>query len=195
MKRGLVALFAVLSIWATESAAQSPETQPRSAEQVPDFVIGSEDVLAINVWREPDFSTKAVVRPDGKISITLLPDIQAGGLTTKQVTERITKELQKYVTEPLVTVTVVEIRSQSVNVIGSVGRPGTYVIGSPVTLVQLLARAGGFTEVAKTREIMVVRTDNNGKTRRFRFNYETFSTGENFQQNITLRSGDVIIIP
>src|SRR5262249_49508328 len=130
----------------------------------------------------------------GKISITLLNDVQAGGLTTKEVTERITKGLQKYLTEPIVTVIVVEIHSQTVHIIGAVARPGTFPIGGPLTVVQLLARAGGFTESARPREIVIVRTEA-GKTRRFRFNYDTFVTGENFQQNIVLHNGDVIIIP
>jgi polysaccharide export outer membrane protein len=194
MKGTLVAPLVTLIVIATYASAQSTQNQLKPIETVQDFVIGPEDVLMINVWREPDFTTKAVVRPDGKISIALLDDIQAGGLTTKEVAERVTKALQKYLTEPIVTVVVAEIRSQSVNVIGAVARPGTYPIGSPLTIVQLLARAGGFTESAKPREIVIVRTEA-GKTRRFRFNYDTFTTGENFQQNILLHGGDVIIIP
>jgi len=187
----LIALVLLGDLCATAEAAQTQQIQPA---QVPDFVIGPSDVLAVYVWRESELSTSATVRPDGKISVPLLNDVQAAGLTPKELTAEITAGFQKFVTEPAVTVIVSEIHSSHVHVIGSVPRPGYYDLVSPLTVVQLLARVGGFTDVAKPREVAIVRTEA-GKVRRFRFDFETFASGENFQQNITLHSGDVIVIP
>jgi len=191
MKQVLIGLVLVWNFCATSHAEQVQQNPP--TQGVPDFIIGAQDVLAINVWREPDFTVRAVVRPDGRISVPLLNDIEAAGLTPKELTAQITAGLQKFVTEPVVSVIVVEIHSHSVHVIGSVGRGGNYDLNSPLTIVQLLARAGGFTDLAKSRDVVIVRTEA-GKTRRFRFNFDTFASGQNFQQNITLHSGDVIII-
>jgi polysaccharide export outer membrane protein len=172
--------------------ARTDQTVQKSTSTVPDFIIGSEDVLFISVWREPDFTVTARVRNDGKISFPLLDDIQASGLTTDKLQKQITAGLEKFVNEPQVTVIVQEIHSQMVHVMGSVPRPGAYDIRSPLNVVELLARAGGVAEPA--RAIVIVRTEGI-KTRRFRFDYERYVSGENLQQNIPLRPGDVIIVP
>ncbi len=176
------------------NAAPVPQTSPNSRLPATDFAIGSEDVLFINVWHEPDFTVTATVRSDGKIGFPLIGDIQASGLTTEELQTRIAEGLDKFVQKPQVTVIVQEIHSQMVHVIGSIARPGMYDIRSPTTVMQLLARAGGLSETAKPKEIMIVRRIA-GKTRRYRFDYDRYISGVNFQQNISLRSGDVIIIP
>jgi len=185
----------------TTTPAPKPSTQQPPAKQpaatnptvTEDFVIGPEDVLSIAVWREPDLATKAVVRPDGKIGVTLLGDVQASGLTTGQLKENIAKGLTRYVAEPEVSVVVAEIHSQTVHLIGAVGRPGAYSLGGPLTIMELLARAGGIAEGAKSEDIAIVRTV--GKTtQRIPFNYKAFIEGRDLMHNILLKNGDVIVV-
>jgi polysaccharide biosynthesis/export protein len=160
-----------------------------------DYVIGVEDVLSIYVWKEPDLSVRElVVRPDGKISIPLISDIQAGGFTPKQLKQTITERIKEFVAAPNVTVTVIKSLSRSVSVVGQVNRPGTYQLSSPITVLELLARAGGITEFAKSKDIKVVRKEN-GKTLQFAFNYKDAIKGMNLQQNIVLKIGDVVLVP
>ncbi len=207
MKQLLIVLFmssALIGIANAEqqqaSAAAPPDgglpfdTPPNASLDVEPFVIGPQDVLAIDVWREADLTVKSTVRPDGKIGLPLLGDFQAAGLTTTELKDRIAEGYKQYVSAPQVTVIVVEVHSHVVHVTGSVAKPGIYQIGGPLTVIELLARAGGLSEFAKSRDIVVIRTDG-GKTRRFRFNYNSFVDGDNLQQNIPLRSGDMIVVP
>ncbi len=167
-----------------------------AAQQVPkDFIIGLEDVLSINVWKEPELSVKeVVVRPDGKISIPLVSDIQASGLTTVQLQDKITEKLKEFVASPVVTVTVTKIVSQAVSVVGEVHKPGVYSLVAPMTVLELLARAGGVTLDARTKKIKIIRKEN-GKTVQFSFNYNDIRSGKNLQDNISLKTGDVVIVP
>jgi len=158
-----------------------------------DFIIGPEDVLEIKVWREPDLATKAIVRPDGKISVTLLGDVQASGLTTTQLSSFITKELSRFVVEPEVSVVVNEIHSRLVHLIGAVNRPGAYALTAPLTVVELLSRAGGLAETAKNEDITVVRIESD-KTFRIPFNYKSFIEGKDLGSNIPLKNGDVVLV-
>jgi polysaccharide biosynthesis/export protein len=191
MKYFILAFSLVLLNCANISASQQASANP-----VPDdFVIGLEDVLAINVWKEPDMSVKEViVRPDGKISLPLIGDIQASGQTPKQLQDRIREKMKEYVASPTVTVVVLKIVSQSVSIVGQVAKPGIYSLGSPTTVLELLAKAGGFREEANTKKISVVRNEN-GKTSYFPFNYRDVSKGQNLRQNIALKNGDVVIVP
>ena len=160
-----------------------------------DYVIGLEDVLSIGVWKEPDLSAKdLVVRPDGKISLPLINDIQASGLTTLQLQQEITERLKKFVASPNVSVMVTKIVSQSVSIVGAVTKPGNYPMGSPMTVLELLARSGGFREEANPKRIKIVRKEG-GTTVQFPFNYKEIVEGKNLQQNITLINGDVVIVP
>jgi len=197
--------FLTISVLMLESngiAAQS-KTPPAAAqtagavqEAVPkDFIIGLEDVLSINVWKEPELSVKeVVVRSDGKISIPLVSDIQASGLTTMQLQDKITEKLKEFVASPVVTVTVTRIVSQAVSVVGEVHKPGVYSLVAPMTVLELLARAGGVTLDARTKKIKIIRKEN-GKTVQFSFNYNDIRSGKNLQDNISLKSGDVVIVP
>jgi len=160
-----------------------------------DYIIGSEDVLAVSVWKEPELSVKElVVRPDGKISLPLVNDIQASGLTPRQLQEQIAGKLKEFVAAPNVTVTVIKIFSHTVSVVGQVSKPGLYTLGSPTTVLDILARVGGLTEYAKVKEIKIVRTVN-GKTSQFLFNYKNVIKGKDLQQNILLKNGDTILVP
>jgi polysaccharide export outer membrane protein len=176
-----------VTVRSTPGQAATPVTAPD------DFVIGPEDVLQITVWREADLGTKAVVRPDGKIGVTLLGDIQASGQTTTQLKDTIASKLARYIEQPEVSVVVVEIHSQMVHLIGAVGRPGAYTLGGPLTIVELLARAGGLAEYTKGENIAVVRMI--GKdTQRLPFNYKAYIEGRDLQQNIQLKNGDVVVV-
>jgi polysaccharide biosynthesis/export protein len=158
-----------------------------------DFIIGSEDVLEIKVWREPDLSTRAVVRPDGKIGVTLLGDVQASGLTPTELKQSVAAKMTRFVEQPEVSVVVVEIHSQVVHLIGSVARPGAYTLGGPLTVVELLARAGGLMDIARSEEIAIVRKRGLG-IERIPFNYKAYVEGRNLTHNIQLKNGDVIVV-
>lgn len=178
-------LFACIALFACSLCAFAQD----------DYVIGPEDVLAVNVWKEPELSIKElVVRPDGKISLPLVNDIQAGGLTPIQLQEQIAGKLKKFVESPNVTVTVLKVFSHTVSVVGAVGRPGPYVLGSPTTVLDILARAGGVTEFAKAKNIKILRNED-GKQVQYPFNYKNVIKGKDLEQNITLRNGDIILVP
>ena len=183
----LIAFSMCLPVWASQEL--TPEEVPE------DYVIGLEDVLSINVWREPDLSIKEViVRPDGKISMPLIGDIQTSGLTPMQLGEHITEEMKHYVASPTVSVVVLKIGSRYISIVGKVARPGIYYLGSTMTVLELLARAGGLQEEAKEKDISVVREEG-GRSVRFPFNYRDVSKGKNLNQNIILKNGDVVIVP
>jgi len=166
---------------------------PAPAKAPEDFIIGPEDVLQIAVWKEPELTSKGVVRPDGKIGVNLLGDIQASGLTTEQLKQTLTLKFARYVAKPEVSVVVLEIHSQTVHIIGSVARQGAYILGGPLTVVELLARAGGLAEGAKPGQIEIMRSKA-GQTERIPFNYKAFMKGEKMQSNIQLKNGDVVVV-
>ena len=156
------------------------------------YVIGPEDVLAIQVWREPDFSKVLAVRPDGKITLPLLGEIQAGGQTPSQLTKVLTDKLGNYVNRPDVTVIVEQVRSKRYYIDGEVSRPGEYTLVGPVRVLEALSKAGGFQEFANKKKIKILR--NEGK-QTFKFNYNEVSKGKHLEQNIELENGDHIIVP
>lgn len=177
------------------AAPQPPTTDTnRSTEANDEFIVGVEDGLSINVWREPELSMSVVVRPDGKITLPLVNEIHASGLTTKQLQELIASKLKAFVASPVVTVIVQQIRSQNVVIMGEVGKPGGYPIGSPMTVLELIGRAGGFAPFAKRKNVRIIR-EGNGRQVQFSFNYYDFVKGKNPEKNIILKNGDVVIVP
>jgi polysaccharide biosynthesis/export protein len=219
MKRTLIIGIAAWTLCGTPSFAQQPAPSttgrqptptpapptaaaPRAATPVvpagvvtpPDYVIGPDDVLNIVFWREQDLSSEVAVRPDGKISLPLLNEIQASGLTPEQLRGNLTQAANRYVEDPAVTVVVKAINSRKVFITGLVGKPGPYPLSSPTTVLQLIAMAGGVQEYAKAERIVVMRTEN-GRTVSHKFNYKQVSEGKNLQQNIELKPGDTIIVP
>ncbi|MGB7621365.1 MAG: TonB family protein [Terriglobia bacterium] len=177
------------------AVSELSRTQPEQTERRdPEFIIGPEDGLSINVWREPELSTSVVVRPDGKITLPLIDEIQASGLTAKQLQDQINVRLKDFVVSPVVTVMVKEIRSQEVTVMGEVNRTGVYPFGSPMTVVELIGRAGGFKEFAKSSKIRILRQED-GRQIQFSFNYKDYIKGKNPGQNIVLKNGDAVIVP
>jgi polysaccharide export outer membrane protein len=178
-------------------ATSSPRPTPSPAPTVvapPDYVIGPDDVLTIVFWREKDMSIEVAVRPDGMITIPLINDIQAAGLKTEQLRERITEAAKKYLEDPNVMVGVREIKSRRVFITGEVRQPGPYPLTAPTTVLQLLAQAGGLTEYAKREDILVMRTEG-GRSVSFKFNYKDVSKGKNLRQNIELKPGDTVVVP
>lgn len=178
----------------TSTATQATPASAKSAEHGEEFIIGPEDVLTVNVWREAELSTTVTVRPDGKITLPLINEVQASGLTTKQLQARLAERLKDFVASPVVTVMVKEIRSQSVTIMGQVVRTGVYPFASPMTVVELIGSAGGFKEYAKTKGIRILRNEN-GQQVQFRFNYKDYIKGKNPAQNIVLKNGDTVIVP
>jgi polysaccharide export outer membrane protein len=160
-----------------------------------DYMIGSDDVLAINVWKEPDLSRTVPVRPDGKITLPLIGDIIASGNTPKQLQASIEQDLAKYISKPAVTVIVQEPKSHKFNIVGEVQRPGSYLLTSPITVLDAIALAGGFREWAKVKSIYVLRVGANGTRTRVAFNYKKVIRGHDNEQNIPLRSGDTVVVP
>jgi polysaccharide export outer membrane protein len=159
------------------------------------YVIGENDVLAINVWKEPEVSRSVTVRSDGKISLALVGELQAGGQTPRQLEQEITKRLQSYISDPEVTVIVTESKSQKINILGMVARPGTYLLSGSTTILDAISMAGGFKDFAKKKSIYVLRANADGTQKRIPFNYKEVIKGTNPEQNVRLLSGDTVVIP
>jgi polysaccharide biosynthesis/export protein len=160
----------------------------------PGYVIGPDDVLSIVFWREKDLSAEVVVRPDGKISLPLLDEIEVVGLTPAELREKVMLEANKLVEDANATVVVKQINSRRVFITGSVTKPGVYQLTGPMTVVQLIALAGGLLEFADGDKIKVMRTEKAAPVV-FPFNYKRFSEGKNLDQNIQLKPGDTVIVP
>jgi polysaccharide export outer membrane protein len=167
---------------------------PTGVPTPPDYVIGPDDVLTIVFWREKDMSGDVQVRPDGKISLPLINEVQASGLTPEQLRLSVTEAAGKFVEDPAVTVVVKGINSRKVFMLGQVGKPGPFPLGGPTTVLQMIAIAGGVAEYAKSDKIVIMRVEN-GKTVSHKFNYKDVTEGKNLQQNIDLKPGDTIIVP
>ena len=160
-----------------------------------EFVIGNGDVLAINVWKETEVSHVVPVRSDGRISLPLVGEVQAGGRTPKQLETDISTKLKDYVSEPEVTVIVQEIRSQKFNVLGMVMKPGSYVLTNPTTVLDAIAMAGGFRDFAKKKDVYVLRRTADGTQARLPFNYKDVVKGHSSAQNVALQSNDTVVVP
>lgn len=210
--RQTVLLFSIVApggMWAQNALpgntkADSPVavatlSQPVSAEvskpHDDSFVIGANDVLAINVWKEPDVSRSVPVRSDGKISLPLAGEIQASGLTPLKLEQDIASKLQSYISEPEVTVIVQQINSQKFNILGMVSKPGSYSLTNSSTVLDAIAAAGGFRDFAKQKSIYVLRRNPNGTEARLPFNYKDVVKGKNPDQNLKLQPNDTIVIP
>lgn len=170
------------------------KSAPVPATTDPAYVIGPEDMLDINVWKEPDVSRVVPVRPDGRISLPLINDVQAAGLSPQQLAGMVTEKLRKYFNEPQVTVIVTAINSQRVFVVGEVLRAGAFPLIPGMTVLQALSSAGGFTTFADVKKIHVMRL-RDGKHIELPFNYRDVLKGDNPDQNIKLEPGDTVVVP
>lgn len=176
---------------APQAAAQNP---PAVVETDPAYKIGPQDVLRIDVWKEPDVSRVVPVRPDGKVTLPLLNDVQAAGLTPVELANKIADGLKKYITSPQVTVGVTEINSRRIFVTGEVTRPGAFSLLPNMTVLQALSSSGGFTQFARVKNIYILRMED-GKQVKHAFNYKDAVSGKHPEQNIILEGGDVIVVP
>lgn len=201
-----LALAAITTIHAQQAPAGPPTNGsgakppagvnvPAGVPTPPDYVIGPEDVLTIVFWKDKDMSADVTVRPDGQITLPLINDIRAAGLTPQQLRETLVAASAKYVAEPNVSVVVKMVNSRKVHIIGMVGKPGPYPLTGPTTVLQMLASAGGVHEFAKSKEIKILRTDEKGVQVALKFNYKDVLKGKNLKQNIQLKPGDTIIVP
>lgn len=159
------------------------------------YIIGPEDILAINVWKEPDISRSVPVRSDGAISLPLVGEVQAGGKTTVELEQEITAKLRTYISEPVVAVMVEEMRSKRFNVLGQVAKPGSYLLTSNTTVLDAIALAGGFRDFAKQKSIYVLRKNPDGSETRLPFNYKDAVKGKNVEQNVKLLPRDSVVVP
>lgn len=159
------------------------------------YVIGEADVLDIDVWKEKEISRTIPVRPDGKISLPLIGEIQASGLTPLQLQDNITQDLKSYIDNPEVTVIVDNPISHQFNIVGQVARPGAYPLTESMTVLDAIAEAGGFKDFAKQTKIYVLRPSPGGIRVRIPFNYKKVIRGANLQENVPLKPGDTIVVP
>ena len=159
------------------------------------YIIGIDDVLAVNVWKEPDVSRTVPVRSDGKISLPLAGEVQASGETPKQLEKALAGKLQSFISEPEVTVIVTEVRSQKFNILGMVSKPGSYPLTNSSTVLDAIAQAGGFRDFAKQKSIYVLRQNPDGSQVRLPFNYKEVIKGKDSAQNIKLQPRDTIVVP
>jgi polysaccharide biosynthesis/export protein len=174
------------------STTSTTTTSPATTD--PGYKIGPQDVLRIDVWKEPDISRQVPVRPDGKISLPLLNDVQAAGLTSMELAGVIREGLTKYITSPQVTVTVTEINSRRFYCMGEVLKQGTYPLLPNMTALQAISSCGGFTQFARLKGIYILRNES-GKQVKHPFNYKDVVKGNHPEENIPLQPGDVIVVP
>ena len=179
----------------TESDAKpSAASEQKPAGVTPAYRIGEQDLLTITVWREPELSGTVMVLPDGKITMPLVNDVYARGLTPEELQILLTEKLKPFVNQPQVTVAVRDINSRKVFVIGQVGREGAYRINSTTSVLQIIAEAGGLRDYANRKGIYVLRIEN-GKQVKHAFNYENVIRGKDYKHNIMLEPGDTVVVP
>jgi polysaccharide export outer membrane protein len=207
--KGKLAIIVLLALsiagWAQNDSKSKGQANPAdsstsananphgAAASGPSYVIGPDDVLLISVWKEAELTNTLPVRPDGKISMPLLSDVQAAGLTPMQLAASLTEKLKKYLSDPRVTVVVTQINSQRIYVTGEVLHTGAMQLLPDMTVLQAVASAG-FTQFANTKGIYILRASN-GKQQKFPFNYKQVVKGEDMNQNILLKPGDTIVVP
>ena len=194
---GIALMCGVSSKLIAQQLPQAPSRSATAVEPAPrlpaDYVIGVSDVLVVEFWKEKDLSAEVVVRPDGMISLPILNDVKAVGLTPEELGKAVGQAATKFVRDAGATVMVKSINSRRVYVIGEVASPGAFPLNDGMNVLQALAQAGGFLEHSNKGDIAVVRVEL-GQERRFKFNYNEVVRGRNTQQNITLMPGDTVIV-
>ena len=180
---------------ATATPPTPPADPPAGKPHDASFVIGKDDVLAINVWKEPEVSRSLPVRSDGRISLPLVGEVQAAGRTPLQLEEEISDKLRSFITEPEVTVMVQQINSEKFNILGQVAKPGSFPLTTAATVLDAIAAAGGFRDFAKQKGVYILRQSSNGSEARIPFNYKDVIKGKSPEQNIKLQPNDTIVVP
>ena len=201
---GLFLVFSALLPAQQQKPLDAPQPQPKdnrleeneavkntaASIDVKSYLIGPEDVLMIRVYREPDLTGQVVVRPDGDITLPLVRDVRAAGLTPVQLQTNLAESLSKYINKPDVLVSVLAVRSKKYMISGEVSRPGTYPLVTPTTVLEAIVSAGGLKEFAKEKGIVIMRG-----TQRLKFNYKDVIKGKNMAQNVLLENGDHVVVP
>ena len=201
-----VALLAVTAALSSDLAAQTTRTAINRGEAaaaaavklpvpVDEYVIGPDDVLAVNVWKEPEISRTLPVRPDGNISLPLIGDLMASGHTPAQLQNEIRQQLVAYLSNPEVAVLVQEAKSHKFNIVGEVEKPGSYVISGPMTILDAIAIAGGLRDFARQSKLYVLRFNADGSRTRIPFNYRQVIRGNALQADVQLQPRDTIVVP
>jgi polysaccharide biosynthesis/export protein len=175
-----------------EQAAPRPSTAGITAPD--DYIIGPDDVLTVIFWRDKDMSNDVVVRPDGKITLPLINDLHAAGLTPDQLRQRVLTESARFIEDPTPSVVVKQINSRKVFITGEVEKPGPYALTAPTTVLQLIAMSGGLKEYAQKKDIVIMRTEA-GKHVTFPFDYAAVARRTKLQENIFLKPGDTVLVP
>jgi polysaccharide export outer membrane protein len=166
-----------------------------SAIKADSYVIGVGDGLLVSVWKEPELTKNVPVRPDGMITLPLIGEMKAVGLTPNQLQDQITASLQKVMSDPQVVVVVEAVNSLSFNIMGNVFKPGFFPLVRPLTILDAIALSGGFRDFAKEKKIYILRTDAAGKQEKLHFNYKQVIKGQNIAQNVMVQPGDTIVVP
>jgi polysaccharide export outer membrane protein len=185
-------LFFILSLGS--SGLLPGADQGEASAPGPEFLLGPEDVLEISVWKDEALTKHVVVRPDGKISFPLIGDMVAQGRTVEALRQAVENKIREYVPDAPVTVLLVQLGSPKVYVVGKVGKPGVYVMGQKLTVLQLLAVAGGMTPFSDSDDILIIRTED-GKSKTIKFDYKRVAGGKDLEQNVVLQPGDTIVVP
>ena len=177
---------------AAAAKAANDELRKQAGEPVDPntYIIGSEDILRVMVWENPNMSGPVTVRPDGMITLPLINDLKAGGITPKQLKDLVTKAYEEFIIKPEVMISVMAVNSKFYYISGEVNRPGQYPLVTAKTVMQALTIAGGPREFANKKNILIIRGP-----KRYKFNYNDVIKGKNMQQNIYLESGDMINVP
>ncbi len=196
LSRVLLAFALSMIVWAQPALAQQPANAKLAVKDpnLEEYRIGPEDQLGISVWKNEPMSRVVVVRPDGMISLPLLDDVKAAGLTPMQLRDLLAHKLAEYVPSPSVSVIVNDVRSFKVSVIGEVVRPARYELKSRTTVLDVLAMAGGFNQFAARTRIVILRQDGS-KRNRINFNYNRVMSGDGDEESLYLRPGDIILVP
>jgi len=192
LRVSLSVLAATVALACSHGAPPPPETGLMDRS---DYVIGAADLLRIQVWRNPELSVDVPVRPDGKISVPLVDDVQAAGLTTTELKDVLSQALAEFVAAPDVTVIVHQINSKSVHIVGEVGRPTVVQLVVDMRALEVIALAGGFTPYADKSDIRILRPNPDGSVVEYRFNYNAFLKGKHPESNLRLQPGDTIVVP
>jgi polysaccharide export outer membrane protein len=208
MTRILKIVLLVLSLSMAVAAAAQSEDAPPPKESHPEkkalpppapsdsqYVIGKEDVLAVQVWREPELSRLVAVRSDGKISLPLVGEVEAAGKTPMDLQKKLTELLDVYMKAPEVSITVQDARSQRFSIIGEVMRPGSYALVKPMTVLDALSLAGGFRDFAKSEKMFVLRTNADGSRQKIPVSYKKIISIKGTSQNVELQVRDTLVVP
>jgi polysaccharide export outer membrane protein len=191
--RAVTRAIGFIWIWFTMAAAAQPAAQSETPSVVR-YEVQPSDVLSVSVWREPELTQQVVVRPDGAFSFPLVGEVNAVGRTVEELRRELVEELSRVIPDVVVTVSVLEIRGNKVYVIGQVNQPGEFIVNPRVDVIQALSLAGGTTAFASPSEIFVLRRDG-AQQRRLPFNFDAVLRGRDLEQNVLLRSGDVVVVP